>query len=116
MNIPTPMLILAVLIGLALLYFLVGCHHKYRVTASNKDRDVLQCRKCSKVKARRRSKFRKLYTCTFIWLMGFFLLGAMQLMFRVGEHPFFVVVPMLSSLACFMLAIHIFHKANIKKP
>ena len=116
MNIQTPMLILAVLIGLALLYFLVGCRHKYRVTASNKDRDILQCKKCGKVKARRRSKFRKLYICTFIWLMGFFLLGAVQLMFQVGEHPFFVVVPMLSSLACFMLAIHIFHKANIKKP
>lgn len=115
MNPTLAMLILVVLSGLALLYFLVGCQHKYRVTASNQDRDILQCSKCSKVKARRRSKFRKIYTCAFIWLVGFFLLGAMQLMFKAGEHPFFVMAPMLSSLACFMLAIHIFHKSNTGK-
>lgn len=59
MNPTLAMLILVVLSGLALLYFLVGCQHKYRVTASNQGRDILQCSKCRKVKTKRHGKKRK---------------------------------------------------------
>lgn len=115
MNPTIAMLILVVASGMALLYFLVGCRHKYRVTASNKDRDILQCRKCSKVKARRHGKYRKVHGCLFLVAVGSTLINGMSFMLERNQNPLYAAIPLFVGIGCMCLAIHIFHKSNTGK-
>lgn len=112
MNEYIPMLILLAASGLALLYFLCRCQHKYRVTASNQDRDILMGGKCRKVKSKRRTKFSKVHTCLAIVVVGSIFMGVMRLVLEHSQNPLYAVIPFLIAVACFCLAIHIFHKSN----
>jgi len=115
MNPTLAMLILVVLSGLALLYFLVGCQHKYRVTASNQDRDILQCSKCRKVKTKGHRKYRKVHGCLFLVAVGSTLINGMSFMLERNQNPLYAAIPLFVGIGCMCLAIHIFHKSNTGK-
>ena len=110
-----PMLILLAVSSLALLYFLYRCQHKYSIVASNKVGDLLRCRKCSKRVIVRRTKFRKVHTCLALVAVGSIFMGVMRLVLEHSQNPLYAVIPFLIAVACFCLAIHIFHKSNTQK-
>ena len=74
----TPMLILLTVSGLALLYFLCLCQHKYSIVASNKVGDMLRCRKCSNKVIVGRSKYRKVHVCLALVVIGSIFMGMMR--------------------------------------
>ncbi len=112
MNPTIAMLILVVASGMALLYFLLGCRHKYRVTASNQHRDILQCGKCRKVKTKRHGKYRKVHGCLFLVAVGSILINGMIFMLERNQNPLYAAIPLFAGIGCMCLAIHIFHKSN----
>ena len=74
----TPILILLAVSGLALLYFLCLCQHKYSIVASDKVGDMLRYRKFSKRVIVQRSKYRKVHVCLALVVIGSIFMGMMR--------------------------------------